>query len=116
VGPEVFAEAEDARPDLVGRDVGPMDSTTPANSPPRIAAFGLTTPVNPRMKKGFAPRIPQSVRVTEVTWTRTRRSRGRPSARRPRRPARPPAGRSWSEPRPSSAHTLRRAGTAVPDG
>src|SRR6478609_7059296 len=55
---------------------GPTDSTTPANSLPRIVARGWTRPVNARMKNGFAARVPQSVRFTVVAWTATRNSLG----------------------------------------
>ena len=56
--------------------LGPIDSTTPANSVPRIVARGRTGPVSVRMKNGFPARIPQSVRFTVVAYTRTNTSPG----------------------------------------
>ena len=49
----------------------PSDSTTPANSQPRIVTFGFDRPPKNRTIHGSAARKPQSVRFTVVAWTRT---------------------------------------------
>ena len=49
----------------------PTASTTPANSHPRIVAFGLRNPLKKRLTNGFADRKAQSVRFTVVACTLT---------------------------------------------
>jgi hypothetical protein len=50
--------------------------SSPANSQPRIVAFGFVMPLKKRTIQGSAARKPQSVRFTVAAWTRTMTSSG----------------------------------------
>nr|WP_299442058.1 hypothetical protein [uncultured Phycicoccus sp.] len=54
----------------------PTCSTTPAYSVPHTGVFGPRHPEIARMNHGRAARYPQSVRLTVLVCTRTRRSAG----------------------------------------
>src|SRR5688500_4581569 len=94
---------------------GPMDSTVPAYSSPRMRHFGRRQPLNARWNAGVALRHAQSLRLTVAARTRTRISPAA-GAGRSTSPTRRTSGgpyRSWTAARIRSVMVGERYSIAV---